>query len=206
MASVVLLKRGAEAELRRSTWHGREVVEKHRVPKAYRSQQLDDSLRKARLRMEVRLMSEARELGLAVPIIYDIDIEENRLVLEYVEGPTVKEVLQKRLIDPPRICQMIGEMAAELHSRDIVHGDLTTSNMIYRDDRIHLIDFSLGEKTSSIEAKGVDLHLLKEALTSAHSDMPDLFDHVAAGYRQRSANAEEVLRKVKEIESRGRYA
>ena len=180
-------------------------MEKHRVPKKYRSPQLDESLRKARLRMEVKLMTAARELGLAVPIIYDIDVKENRLILEFIEGPTVKEILQKRLHEPKAVCRQVGEIAAKLHSGGIVHGDLTTSNTIYRDGRIHLIDFSLGEKSSSTEAKGVDLHLLKEALTSAHSDMPELFDNVAAGYRKGYKGAEEVLLKVKEIESRGRY-
>ncbi len=178
---------------------------KHRVPKGYRNPRLDESLRKARLRMEVKLMMEARELGLAVPIIYDIDVEENRLVLEFIDGPTVKEVLHSRSREPKAVCRQIGEIAAKLHSGDIVHGDLTTSNMIFRDDRIHLIDFSLGEKSSSSEAKGVDLHLLKEALTSAHSQMPDLFDSVAGSYRKAYKGAEGVLLKVEDIESRGRY-
>ena len=175
------------------------------MPKGYRNRQLDESLRKSRLRTEVKLMAEARELGVAVPIIYDIDVEENRLILEFIGGPTVKEVLQKRLLESKAVCGQVGEITAKLHSGDIVHGDLTTSNMIYRDGRIHLIDFSLGEKSSSVEAKGVDLHLLKEALTSAHSDMPDLFDSVAGAYRKAFKGAEEVLLKVKEIESRGRY-
>ncbi len=199
------MKRGAEAELRRARWHGREVVVKHRVPKKYRGQQLDESLRKARLRMEVRLMDEARDLGVSVPIIYDIDTEENRIVLEYVEGPTIKQVLHEKLSDPREICRQIGKIAAILHSNNIVHGDLTTSNMISREGRIHLIDFSLGEKSSAIEAKGVDLHLLKEALTSAHSDMPELFDEVIKGYQGQYEGANEVLLKVEEIESRGRY-
>jgi len=178
---------------------------KCRVPKRYRSPQLDESLRKARLRMEVRLMAEARDLGVAVPIIYDIDVEENRLVLEFIDGPTVKEVLQRKLDSPPKVCRLIGEAAAILHAGNIVHGDLTTSNMIYRDGRIHLIDFSLGEKSSSAESKGVDMHLLKEALTSAHSDMPDLFSRVARSYRRKYKGADEVLLKVEDIESRGRY-
>ncbi len=178
---------------------------KHRVRKGYRSPLLDDSLRKARLRTEVKLMVEARDIGLAIPVIYDIDVEENRLVLEFIKGPTVKEVLQKKLLNPKAVCRQIGEIAAKLHSKDIVHGDLTTSNMILRDGGIHIIDFSLGEKTSSTEAKGVDLHLLKEALTSAHSDMPDLFDQVVLGYRRAYKGAGKVLLKVKEIESRGRY-
>jgi len=175
------------------------------VPKAYRNQQLDESLRKSRLRTEVKLMAEARELSVAVPIIYDIDVEENSLTLEFIDGPTVKEMLHEKLQDPRAMCEQVGEVAARLHSGDIVHGDLTTSNMIYRGGRVHLIDFSLGEKSSSFEAKGVDMHLLKEALTSAHSDMPDLFESVAGAYRKAYKGAEEVLAKVKEIESRGRY-
>ncbi len=155
--------------------------------------------------MEVRLLEEARNLGVPVPIIYDIDTEENRIVLEYVEGPTIKKVLHDKLSDPWEICRQIGRMTAILHSNNIVHGDLTTSNMIYREDRIHLIDFSLGEKSSAIEAKGVDLHLLKEALTSAHSNMPDLFTEVVKGYEERYEDSHEVLLKVEEIESRGRY-
>ena len=150
-------------------------------------------------------MTEAREIGLAVPIIYDVDVEENRLVLEFIDGPTVKEVIQSRSIEPKAVCKLMGEVAAKLHSGDIVHGDLTTSNMICREDRIYLIDFSLGERSSSVEAKGVDLHLLKEALTSAHSQMPYLFENVAGSYRRAYNGAEGVLLKVKDIESRGRY-
>ena len=178
---------------------------KNRVPKGYRNPQLDESLRKARLRMEVKLMAEARGIGLAIPLIYDIDVEENRLVLEFIDGPTVKEVLQKRLLPPRTVCRTVGEIAAMLHSNSIVHGDLTTSNMILRAGNIHLIDFSLGEKSSSVESKGVDMHLLKEALTSAHSNMPYLFDSVVIGYRRAYRGAGEVLLKLEEIESRGRY-
>ena len=64
----MLFKRGAEAELHRTEWHGRPAVEKVRVPKAYRHERLDDELRKSRIRMEARLMSEARKLGISIPI------------------------------------------------------------------------------------------------------------------------------------------
>jgi len=86
-----------------------------------------------------------------------------------------------------------------------VHGDLTTSNLLWRDGRIYVIDFSMGEKTNSVESQGVDLRLLKEAWTSAHFDLADLFEDVLAAYREAYPNAVASIAKLREIEDRGRY-
>ena len=201
----MLLKRGAEAELRRTTYLGREAVEKSRVPKGYRLPALDDELRRARIRREATLIGEARKAGVSTPILYDIDLVGNRLVMEFVDGPTAKAVLDRGGRPASDACRKIGDAIARLHRADIVHGDLTTSNMILRDGRLVLIDFSLGEKTSSIEAKGVDLRLLKEALTAAHARGSEYFASVARAYRRGYPRAAEVLAKAKEIEERGRY-
>ena len=201
----MLLKRGAEAELRRTTYLGREAVEKSRVPKGYRLPALDEELRRARIRTEARLMGDARRAGVPVPILYDIDLLENRLVMEFVDGPTAKAVLDKGGKPAMEVCRRIGETIARLHAADIVHGDLTTSNMILQGGRLVMIDFSLGERTRSVESRGVDLRLLKEALTSAHARGPEYFEAVARAYRRRYPKAAEVLAKVTEIEERGRY-
>ena len=201
----MLLKRGAEAELRRTTYLGREAVEKSRVPKGYRLPALDEELRRARIRTEARLTGEARAAGVPVPILYDIDLLENRLVMEFVDGPTAKAVLDKGGKPAMEVCRRIGETIARLHAADIVHGDLTTSNMILQGGRLVMIDFSLGERTRSVESRGVDLRLLKEALTSAHARGPEYFEAVARAYRRRYPKAAEVLAKVTEIEERGRY-
>ena len=201
----MLLKRGAEAELSRTTYLGREAVEKVRVPKGYRLPALDEELRRARIRREAALMGEARKAGVSVPILYDIDLVGNRLVMEFVDGPTAKAVLNHGGKAAAAACGKIGDAVARLHRADIVHGDLTTSNMILRGGRLVLIDFSLGERTSSVEAKGVDLRLLKEALTSAHARGPEHFVAVVRAYRRGYPKAAEVLAKAKEIEERGRY-
>jgi len=201
----VLLKRGAEAELRRIEWHGREAVAKVRVAKGYRHEKLDDELRRQRIRAEARLMHEARRLGVSVPILYDADLAGHRLVMEFIDGPTVKEVLQKRLADPRAVSRAVGHLAGTLHAGGLVHGDLTTSNMLWRDGRIHLIDMSMGERTHAIESQGVDLRLLKEAWTSAHYDVLDMFDEVLAAYCVAHPRAEESIAKMHEIEGRGRY-
>ncbi|MFA5896736.1 MAG: KEOPS complex kinase/ATPase Bud32 [Thermoplasmata archaeon] len=200
------LKRGAEAELRRTEFLGRPAVEKFRVPKAYRLPALDEGLRRARIRIEARLMSEARAAGVAVPILYDINLFENKIVMEFIDGPTVKDVLEEGGPRAHAVAKDVGRIAGRLHKAGIIHGDLTTSNMILRDGRIVMIDFSLGGKDETTEARGVDVHLLREALTSAHRNAAAYYRDVLAGYRQTfGRGAEDVIRKVKEIESRGRY-
>ncbi len=202
----VLLKRGAEAELRRTEFLGRPAVEKHRTPKRYRLEALDEDLRRSRLRTEARLMAEARAAGVAVPILYDIDVVENKIVMEFVEGPTAKESLDRGGASGRRIARAIGRVAGRLHRAGIVHGDLTPSNMIVRGGRIVMIDFSLGGKDDGAEARGVDLHLLREALVSAHAHADDYYREVVRGYRETMGKAADaVLRKVREIEERGRY-
>lgn len=202
----VLLKRGAEAELLTTEFLGRPAVEKDRVPKAYRLPSLDEGLRRARIRMEAKLMAEARAAGVAVPILYDINLLENKIVMERIDGPTAKEVLDQGGERARETAREIGRIAGRLHRAGIIHGDLTTSNMIVRDGRVVMIDFSLGGKDDRAEARGVDLHLLREALTSAHRNAATYYRDILAGYREiMGAAAKEPIAKVREIEARGRY-
>jgi Kae1-associated kinase Bud32 len=202
----VLLKRGAEAELRRTEFLGRRAVAKTRAPKSYRLPELDDGLRRSRIRTEARLMGEARAAGVAVPILYDIDLHEATIVMEFVDGPTAKEVLDRGGPLAGETAREIGRVVGRLHRAGIVHGDLTTSNMILRDGRIVMIDFSLGGKETGREARGVDLHLLREGLVSAHARATAHYREVLRGYREvLGPDADEVFATVKEIESRGRY-
>lgn len=205
MGSALLIKRGAEAVLRLTEWRGRKAVEKSRVVKGYRDAGLDAELRASRIKTEVRLFREARRLGVPVPIVYDVDLEENKITMEFVEGPTVKEVITSGLDGLDRVCHQIGHLVARLHAGDLVHGDLTTSNMILSGDRLYLVDFGLGEKTIEVEAKGVDLHLFREAFQSAHSERIELFSSFLEGYREAFEGADEVIAKMREIERRGRY-
>ncbi len=202
----MLVKQGAEAELRTTTFLGRPAIEKYRKAKAYRLDVLDDQLRRSRIRQEARLMAEARAAGVAVPILYDINLVENKIIMEFIDGPTAKDVLDKGGPAATKVARGIGQLIGRLHRAGIIHGDLTTSNMIVRDGRIVMIDFSLGGKEDGVEARGVDLHLLKEALGSAHARAASYYRAAVKGYRKTMGKAaEDVIAKVKEIESRGRY-
>jgi Kae1-associated kinase Bud32 len=201
-----ILRRGAEAEIRRGRWLGRDVIVKTRVPKEYRHEGLDRSLRASRTRNEARLIRDARELGVPTPVIYDIDPAAAEITMEEIRGPRVKDELESASKDRAKdLCREIGRLTALLHRGGIVHGDLTTSNMVLADGRVWLIDFSLGGRGALYEEMGVDLHLLKEAFQSAHSTLLDLFPEILDAYLQNFDRAPEVIRKMKEIEGRGRY-
>jgi len=208
------MARGAEARLRRDVWLGRDVVVKERVVKGYRHPDLDRRLRNSRIKTEARLMRAARRVGVPTPYIFDIDLLENNLIMEYIEGTSVRGMLN-RGERREEICREVGRLVARLHASGIVHGDLTTSNMIHSGERIYFIDFSLGAKTDGEEQKGVDLHLLMEAFRSAHADFYDEgIGWVLESYRETwkeilgetgMGEADVVIEKVHEIEKRGRY-
>jgi Kae1-associated kinase Bud32 len=203
----VIIRRGAEAEIRRDVFMGRKVLVKSRVPKSYRHPALDQSLRAHRTRVEARLLQEARSCGVPTPMIYDIDTLRAEIWMQEIEGPRAKDALMTAAPEEVRkISQEIGRMVARLHSHGMTHGDLTTSNMVLSDGKVYFIDLSLGSKAASLEEMGVDLHLLREAFQSAHSDIMYAYDIIAETYVREYAGGKEVLAKVKDIEERGRYA
>lgn len=202
-----VIRRGAEAEIRRDEFMGRQVLVKSRVPKSYRHPALDQSLRAHRTRVEARLLQEARSCGVPTPIVYDIDMLNAEIWMQEIIGPRAKDALAKASPEEVRvISQEIGRMVARLHSHGMTHGDLTTSNMILRDGRVFFIDLSLGSKAASLEEMGVDMHLLREAFQSAHSDMMYAYEIIAETYAREYAGGKDVLVKVRDIEERGRYA
>ena len=207
MTEKTILYRGAEAEICLSTYMGFKAIQKKRVQKAYRIKDIDDRLISFRTKEEVKLITGARRQGVSVPIIYDVDLEDGTITMEYIEGKRVKDILNELSEgERARICEKIGENIAKLHNNDIIHGDLTTSNMMLFDDCIYFIDFGLGEKNGEMESKGVDLHVLMEAIESTHSKYATCFDYVLDGYKKElKEDANLVVRKIEEIVKRGRY-
>jgi len=205
-----LMKKGAEANLYLTRWHGKKAVIKKRLPKKYRPTQLDERIRVYRTIHEPQLMSEAKKAGVPTPTIFLVDVNETAIIMEFIEGTQVKLLLSditrsKR----ENICVKIGELIGKLHEKGIIHGDLTTSNMILnREGKIYFVDFGLGEKTMELEAMGVDLHLMKRALQSTHFRFTEeCFNAVIEGYSKvlGKEKTESVLEKVREIARRGRY-
>ncbi|BAI62223.1 conserved hypothetical protein [Methanocella paludicola SANAE] len=170
---------------------------KTRLKKDYRIRELDERLRSERTRAEAKIMSEARKLGIPTPIIYDVG--RFSLVMETIHGTPLKDVID---VDKARTA---GMLVGKLHSGGIIHGDLTTSNMLVRGERIYLIDFGLSFWDEMLESRGVDVHVFYQTLVSSHKDHEKLMAAFAEGYCSTFKGATEVLERVREIEYRGRY-
>ncbi|HSQ53230.1 MAG TPA: KEOPS complex kinase/ATPase Bud32 [Acidobacteriota bacterium] len=206
----MLIKKGAEASLYMETWHNRKVIMKQRHPKLYRTPELDTMIRSQRTVHEPNIIHQAKEAGVPTPTIFKVDVEEANIVMEFVEGKQIKEVLdtvskEERL----HLSTLIGRMIGRLHKHGIIHGDLTTSNMILTPyGKIVFVDFGLSERSVELEPKGVDLHLMKRALHSTHyKHATECFKEVMKGYAESvgQEEAKKVAAKIREIEKRGRY-
>ena len=210
MGAMTLLKKGAEASLFLADWHGRKVVIKERLPKRYRPAELDSKIRGYRTAHEPQLMHEAKKAGVPTPTIFLVDMKDASITMEFVEGKQVKQVLADvSRKERQELCVKIGGLIGKLHRHGVIHGDMTTSNMILNaEGKIFLVDFGLGEKNKELEARGVDLHLMKRALQSTHYRFAEeCFKHVLKGYSAvlGGEEAEKVFGKIHEIERRGRY-
>jgi len=205
-----LIRKGAEANLYLGDWWGRKVIIKKRISKRYRVKTLDERIRFYRTAHEAQIIHEAKKSGVPTPTILFVNEEETTIIMEYIEGERVKELLEK--ISPgqrERLCRKIGEEVGKLHKRGIIHGDLTTSNMIVvKGGKIFFIDFGLSFHSFDEEDRGTDLLLMKRALSSTHYRFFNkCFKAVLGGYVKEvgEKDAEKTLAKIKEIESRGRY-
>jgi len=189
-------KRGAEGVV---TFHNG-LAEKRRVPKRYRVQALDTRLIAERTRAEARLIAAARKAGVPTPVMSDIT--EDTIVMEQVKGKILTENLTEEAL------YKAGRVVGKLHTSGIMHGDLTTSNMILReaDGVCVLIDFGLAQVNSEIEQRGVDIHVLYQTLESTAPDYADALKAAfASGYAETFSGAADVIAREHEIELRGRY-
>jgi len=210
-----LIKQGAEASIHLAEfseifgdYFNGKVVVKRRVPKRYRIKEIDEKLRKERTVMEARIMHRAKEAGVRCPYVYEVNLRDMEIVMEFIEGERLKELLEEVPMDERlTLCREIGRNVGRLHEAGIVHGDLTTSNMILRDGEVYFIDFGLSEFDDKVESQGVDLHLLKRAMESTHHEWFERgFSAVLEGYAEvRGVKATLVIEKIDEIERRGRY-
>ncbi|MEM4263477.1 MAG: KEOPS complex kinase/ATPase Bud32 [Candidatus Woesearchaeota archaeon] len=192
-----IIGQGAEAILYKE---GNTVL-KDRISKDYRIKEIDDSLRKARTKREAKIITKLSEIGIPGPKLIEIDDKNMRISMSHVPGEKLRDILHKNHIEWSK---EIGRKVAKLHANDIIHADLTTSNMILANE-IHFIDFGLSFFSKKIEDKAVDLHLLDRALESKHHEIhSECWKAVLEGYKETYPEAEAVLKRLEKVELRGR--
>ena len=191
------IAQGAEAVL----YKKEDTIVKDRVVKSYRHPEIDSRLRKRRTRREAKVISKLSEIGFPVPKLIDSCDKKMSITMSHLDGDKVRDVLHK---DHKKLSREIGRKIGILHKNDIIHADLTTSNMILEDE-IHFIDFGLSFFSTKIEDKAVDLHLLDRALESYHYKIyKDCIEEALKGYTKTYADAKQVLLRLEEVKRRGR--
>ena len=208
-----LIQQGAEAKI----YLDKDIILKARTPKSYRHPQLDKQIRTRRTKSESKILTKALSLNINVPKVLNVPHKPTsatksqqahkqfEIHLEFIPGDRLSETLndypEKKQL---KTMKQIGEQTALLHKNNIIHGDLTTSNTILKDDKLFLIDFGLGFISTKLEDKAVDLHLIKQALEAKHyQNHEDLFKAFKKGYKWE--DSDKILERLIAVEKRGRY-
>ena len=178
-----------------------------------------------------------------VPGVLGLDWDEGWLATEWVEGRTVRscldewlrrleegeggmgeEVKEEAETELEGLMEKVGRVVGKLHEIGVVHGDLTTSNLMLRPPTrterpevvvggdvggslqgdVVLIDFGLAVQTIQDEDKAVDLYVLERAFGSTHPQAEGLFKEVLKVYGQSYNGAHIVLKRLEEVRLRGR--
>ena len=219
---MTLLQQGAEARLYETNFFGRSCISKERFSKKYRHPEIDEKLTRKRVSQEVRALQRCRKIGIFVPALYFVDLVNNVMFMEKLNGITVREHIHatreastnESYDELYPIARVIGTILAKMHDADIVHGDLTTSNMIIKSNTennktvqssdIFLIDFGLSTYSALPEDKGVDLYVLERAFLSTHPSSEDLFAELLESYKTSSKKSKNIIAKLDEVRMRGR--
>lgn len=210
MATVTsnLLSKGAEAEIYLVDFFGFKAVAKKRISKTYRNPDFDKLFIRNRTRIEGKVLSELYVAGLRVPAVYFVDEEHGVILMEYVEGERLSNIIGKlEASEVFRIAREIGRFAAQMHSLGVYHGDYTLANILLNGEKIVVIDFGLSGFSDDIEEYAIDLHLVVRSVNATAPHVAEVFvRQILSEYKSHySGNAEEVIRRMREISVRGRY-
>ncbi|KAI4873427.1 hypothetical protein NFI96_019855 [Prochilodus magdalenae] len=217
LQEALLVKQGAEARVYRGRFLGKSAIIKERFPKLYRHPSLDEKLTRRRTAQEVRSILRCRKAGINAPVVYFVDYTTNCIFLEEItDSLTVREHIASAQASGQNVealfglADRIGQILAKMHDEDVVHGDLTTSNMLLVSDgdgragKLVLIDFGLSYISALPEDKGVDMYVLEKAFLSTHPNTEALFERLLKSYTASSKKAPAVIKKLDEVRLRGR--
>ena len=236
----ILLSQGAEGKIYIGEFLSKKCLVKERLKKKYLVEELDKKLTKERMLSESRNILRASKKGIKVPTIYFVDLTERKIYMEYLENSCQLKIILQSIYSLPdispyeslleKISQDLGDMLSKLHSENLIHGDLTPSNILLKIkddtgsdllnnaekliiekknyDDMYLIDFGLSSvslsTSSALEDKAVDLYVLKRAMISSNPKSEELFDKAMNIYKNKCQNGEEIINKYKNVEMRGR--
>ncbi|KAI8594773.1 kinase-like domain-containing protein [Dissophora ornata] len=205
-----LIKQGAEAKVYLVPFCQRQAIIKERFAKTYRHPTLDKKLTSRRVTQEARCLYRCQKALIDTPTVYMVDLDKSLIYMEYIEGTSVRDYLVTEEAHTPeaqkRVAVEIGHALGRMHNIDVIHGDLTTSNLLMRQESgsVVLIDFGLSYVSQLIEDKAVDLYVLERAFTSTHPNTEVMFAQILEAYGESGKASKQILKKLEDVRMRGR--
>jgi len=227
----ILLSQGAEAKIYLSDFHGKKCIIKERFSKSYRVKELDEKLTKQRILNEVRNITKLHKIGVNTPYILFVNLFEKKIYMEYINHSVLlKNIINKIYSDQDSIQKyhklinnIINATAinlAQIHNNNIIHGDLTSSNIMltYNNSNsiendilfsqefnsFYFIDFGLSYVSQENEDKAVDLYVLRRAIISSNPKSEEIFNQILEKYKIYVNNGNTIINVLSKVESRGR--
>jgi len=194
------ISEGAEAYIYSTDFLGLDAIIKKRIIKKYRAKEIDENIRILRTRNEAKILSAVSNLGLKSSKLLLVDKYD--IYMTKINGLMLNNLLSsgKKINNLSGMFVLLGNYLAILHNNNIVHGDYTPANvMIGKNGNLFVIDFGLSQITNSIEEKSLDVLLMKRSIDKKNIGI------FIESYRNICKENKEVLKRLKEIEKRGRY-
>ncbi|XP_053214741.1 EKC/KEOPS complex subunit Tp53rkb-like [Panonychus citri] len=210
-----LIQQGAEARIYFLDYIGFPAVWKERFVKTYRHPQLDERLTKSRMKAEVKAINHLKNksafLSKSMPTI--LGVSDSSIIMTRIENAaTFHEAISSEFFSLQDLFQRVGMVIAEVHKCGLVHGDLTTTNFMVKNDvsAIVPIDFGLSSFSTTPEDRAVDLYVLERSLLTSGRDDSDLFSNFLLDkYKKEMESigisvANAIVSKLDEVRARGR--
>lgn len=226
------LSQGAESVIFESSDHpyikthssDKKVILKYRIKKEYRNSDIDARIIRNRTITEIKFIIKLLRLGIKTPLLILANINDGLIWMDFVgytlpngDTSSLKNLIwyieknnSSNYIDLKLLFYEFGQTILKLHLNDLIHGDLTTSNIIIHNNYPYLIDFGLSSCSKLAEEKAVDLYVLEKAIVSTHSNMSDnLLLWFYEGYDDFKSDLikkkiSDIKKKLTVVKSRGR--
>lgn len=207
--------------------HIEKYIVKYRPHKSYRHPILDAQLTKHRTLAEARLLQRLATIdNVNCPNLIAVDARAGLIWMEFIgeelkdgQLSSLKNWLWQYNQDPTAavtsevetMLKSVGKEIGSLHLNDLIHGDLTSSNIVIQKQKAYLIDFGLGSLSTLVEDKAVDLYVLERAMLSTHPLYAEKYNQwLLEGYtsvytgKQNQKKLKEVLNRYEDVRMRGR--
>lgn len=202
--------KGSESFVSNSEFLAEKTIIKERKPKKYRDINLDSELRIQRIKTESKMIKTCLNYNILTPTLFNVDLLSFSLEMEKIDGKNLAKLLSNEILNPEFennliLLKKFGEIVGKLHNIEIIHGDLTPTNILVTNTKkMYVIDFGLSYFSNEIKDKAMDLFILFGSFKIYLQEKTEFFSMFLEGYKI-SSDYEKVMIQFDKLTNKGRY-